>query len=101
MLFGIMTSDPNQSEKPEDPWDAAESEIINSKRLGFGVLTHPQIDRWIARMVLLRRMRTLCSADITEIETVALPLYESLFQLGMKLLPTILATNRIFRSKRN
>jgi hypothetical protein len=54
---------------------------------GIGSLSHPETDRWIARVILFRRMRALCDPDIKELEMVRLPAYEALFELGKRMLP--------------
>ena len=79
--------------KPSGERDAASrtiaAAIADLKSLGFGTLTHPEIEIWIARVVLFERMLALCAKDVTELKTSTLPSYEALFQLGKQLLPYV------------
>jgi hypothetical protein len=63
------------------------TEVEKLERLGFGSLTHPEIEQWIARVLLLYRMRQLCKADLIQLRESCVPACSALFDFGRQRIP--------------
>jgi hypothetical protein len=66
------------------PGEIIADEVESLYRDGFGALSIPEIERQIARIVLFKRMRSLCKPDLTHLRETCLPRYTALFEFGRK-----------------
>lgn len=69
--------------------DIIGAEVEGLRRLGFGPFTHPEIERWIARVLLFYHMRKKCNADLIKLRDSCLPGCDALFDFGRQQLPHV------------
>ena len=69
--------------------DPIGAEVAALKRLGFGPLSHPEIESWIARVLLFYRMGKTCKSDLIELRDSCLPGCGALFDFGRQQLPDV------------
>jgi hypothetical protein len=72
-----------------DARDPIGAEVAALNRLGFGRLSHPQIESWIARVLLFYRMGSTCKSDLIELRGSCLPGCSALFDFGRQQLPGV------------
>jgi len=56
------------------------------EKLGLGAMTHPETQRWIARVVLCAHIERMMVADLRNLQESCLPLYAGLHELGRETL---------------
>jgi hypothetical protein len=76
-------------DKPTDPYRVFSDELLNLKHSGFGALTHPEIDRWIAQTLLVSRLNSLYPKRLRTLRDNCLSTYLDLFDAGKRLLPDL------------
>jgi hypothetical protein len=76
-----------RSLQPEHPAKTITSEIERLRRVGFGELAIPGIGRYVARVIFLDRLGSLCRSHLRELKRSCLPAYQALFEHGRRKFP--------------
>lgn len=72
-----------------DPARIFSDELLKLKQSGFGALTHPEIERWIAHVLLFSAMNKRYPRRLALLRDSCLPIYTEMFEVGKRLLPDV------------
>ena len=72
-----------------DPARIFSDELLKLKQSGFGAFTHPEIERWIARVLLFSVMNIRYRRRLALLRDSCLPIYTEMFEVGKRLLPHV------------